>query len=236
MIESLVARGSSYAGDIDNLFTLITILVGFWFIVAEGALFYFVFKFKRKEGVKAQYITGEVKSQKKWINIPHILVILCDVVIIVGAIMVWFEVKQSLPTADEKIRVITRQWAFVFVHPGPDGQLDTDDDIATVDELHVKKDTTYHYLLEAKDVVHCFSVPVFRLKQDAIPGREITGWFKPIKEGEFDIQCAEICGIGHGLMAARLFVENAEQHQKWMGETHPFNGAKLIAASENGMN
>jgi cytochrome c oxidase subunit 2 len=59
-------------------------------------------------------------------------------------------------------------------------------------------------------------VPVFRLKQDAIPGRVITGWFKPTKTGEFDIQCVEMCGIGHGIMGARIFVETEEQHQAWL--------------------
>jgi cytochrome c oxidase subunit 2 len=65
-------------------------------------------------------------------------------------------------------------------------------------------------------VLHSFSVPAFRLKQDAIPGRVITGWFKPTKTGAFDIQCVEICGVGHGLMPARIFIETPEQHAAWM--------------------
>ena len=58
-------------------------------------------------------------------------------------------------------------------------KLDTADDIATVDELHVEVNKIYHFKLESRDVLHNFSVPVFRLKQDAIPGRVITGWFEP---------------------------------------------------------
>jgi len=99
--------------------------------------------------------------------------------------------------------------------------LDSADDIHTVNELHLANDTVYHYKLESVDVLHDFSVPVFRLKQDAIPGRVITGWFEPTLEGEFDIQCAEICGIGHGLMAARVFVESAEKHAAWMATQSP---------------
>ena len=75
--------------------------------------------------------------------------------------------------------------------------------------------------LEAVDVLHDFSVPVFRLKQDAIPGRVITGWFEPNLEGEFDVQCAEICGIGHGLMAARVFITSPEKHAAWMASESP---------------
>ena len=90
-----------------------------------------------------------------------------------------------------------------------------------VDELHVKTDTLYHFKLESRDVVHSFSVPVFRLKQDAVPGRTITGWFEPNKIGEYDIQCAEICGIGHGVMAARLFIESEDEHTAWLARVAP---------------
>ncbi len=68
-------------------------------------------------------------------------------------------------------------------------------------------------------MLHDFSVPVFRLKQDAIPGRVITGWFKPTRPGEYDIQCAEICGIGHGMMGARIFIETPEEHAAWMSQS-----------------
>src|SRR5690606_12587784 len=190
----------------------IAVLVGFWFLLAEGIFFWLIFKFKKREGVKAQYITGEQKHEKRWINIPHYLVLVCDVLIIVGAIRVRMDVKQSLPDADRRVRIVAQQWAWTFIDAGPDGELDTEDDIATVDELHVEVGKVYHFELEAKDVVHSFSVPVFRLKQDAVPGRRIVGWFEPTRTGTYDVQCAEICGIGHGIMGARMTVETAEEH------------------------
>lgn len=216
MIDHFVLRASSYAADIDNLVLLIGVLVGFWFLVAEGVLFGLVWKFRAKPGKKALYITGEKKSEKRWITIPHALVLLCDVAIIYGAITVWVDVKQTLPEADHTIRVVGQQWAWTFVDPGPDNELDTDDDITTANELHVTVDEVYHYRLEARDVLHSFSVPVFRLKQDAIPGRQITGWFKPIVTGTFDVQCAEMCGIGHGLMGAQIIIETPEEHAAWV--------------------
>jgi cytochrome c oxidase subunit 2 len=230
MIESMVPVGSTYAGSIDNLFTLIFVLVGFWFLVSEGVFFWLIFRFRARDGQGAEYITGEEKSQKRWITIPHILVLICDVFIIVGAVRVWYNVKQHLPPPDREVRIIGQQWAWTFVHPGPDGKLDTDDDIVKVNELHVQKGLDYHYHLEARDVLHDFSVPVFRLKQDAIPGRVITGWFQPTLEGEFDIQCAEICGIGHGLMLGRIIIENAEKHTAWMASESPI---ALASASES---
>jgi cytochrome c oxidase subunit 2 len=221
MIERLVPAASTYASQIDGLFTLIFVLGGFWLLVSEVVFLWLIFRFRKKDGRAAQYITGEEKRYKRWINYPHLLVLVCDVFIVIGAVRVWYEVKQNLPPAEQTVRVMGQQWAWSFVHPGPDGRLDTDDDIATVDELHLQVDTLYHYKLEARDVLHSFSVPAFRLKQDAVPGRIITGWFKPIRTGTFDIQCAEICGIGHGLMAARVVVESPDEHAAWMSGRAP---------------
>ena len=104
------------------------------------------------------------------------------------------------------------------VQAGPDGSFGTDDDITTIDELHVEVGVVYHFELESLDVLHGFSIPVFRLKQDAVPGRRITGWFEATRTGTFDIQCAAICGVGHGVMAARIVLETPERHAAWLRE------------------
>ncbi|MCC6213743.1 MAG: cytochrome c oxidase subunit II [Polyangiaceae bacterium] len=229
MIERLVPQASSFAGDIDGLIWLITLLVGFWFLVAEGVLFWLVFRFRAKKGEKAQYITGEKKEEMKWISRPHNLVLLCDIVIIAMAIKVWVHVKQTMPTADAKVNIISQQWAWTFEHAGPDGKLGTEDDLRTTDELHVEVGKTYHFNLVSRDVLHSFSVPVFRLKQDAVPGRVITGWFQPTKTGTFDIQCAEMCGVGHGLMGARIIIESPAAHAAWVAER---SGERLARTGE----
>ena len=218
MIESLVPAISTYAGDVDNLFLLIFVLVGFWFLLTEGVFFYFIFRYRAKDGEAAQYVSGEEKHHKRPITIAHALVIVCDVFIVIGAVRVWVEVKQTLPEPDATVRIIGQQWAWSFVHPGPDNVLDTPDDIKTVNELHIEANRTYHYQLESRDVLHNFSVPVFRLKQDAVPGRRIMGWFRATQTGEYDIQCAEICGIGHGIMAARIHIEDPTEHAAWITE------------------
>ncbi len=230
MIERWVQQASSFAGDVDGLVLLVTVLVGFWFIAAEIMFFWLIFRFRKREGVATQYLSGKEKHVKNWVNIPHYLVLVCDVFIIIAAVQVWVKIKQTLPPADATIRVVGQQWAWTFTQPGPDGLLDTADDIRTSDDLHVEVDKTYHFKLEATDVLHSFSVPVFRLKQDSVPGRTITGWFKPTKAGDFDIQCAEICGIGHGIMAARLHVETAEQHQEWMAQNSPIAEAEAAVS------
>ncbi len=217
MIEHWVPALSSFAADIDVVFDMIFwIVIAFWFMLVQIVFAYLVLRFRKKPGVPAQYITGELKSEKKWIAYPHYLVLACDVVILFFAIRVWYHVKQNIPPIDETVRIVGQQWAWSFVHPGADGRLDTPDDIKTVDELHVQVGKTYAFKLESRDVLHSFSVPVFRLKQDAIPGRVVTGWFKPIATGEHDIQCAEICGIGHALMPGRVFIETPEAHAAWV--------------------
>jgi cytochrome c oxidase subunit 2 len=216
MMELFRETASSFAGDIDFLIELVGWIVIPWLILAEGIFFYFMWKYRRKEGQPAQYVAGDKHAESKWVHWPHYAVIAFDIVVIVFAVKVWYHVKQELPPADETIRIVGQQWSWKFVHPGIDGELGTDDDVETIDELRVKNDTVYHFKLESKDVLHSFSVPVFRLKQDAIPGRVITGWFKPTKTGEFDIQCTEICGIGHGIMGARIIIEEPAQHTAWL--------------------
>ena len=201
MLDQVVRSLSSFSPDIDRLFLLVTILTGFWFIIAEVMFFWLILRFRAKPGVPATYLSDKDKTVKRWINIPHWLIIGCDIVIIAAAVKVWTYVKQTLPPAD-----------------------------ATIDELHVEVGKTYHFLLESKDVLHSFSVPVFRLKQDAVPGRTITGWFKPTGTGTHDVQCAEMCGIGHGVMMARIFIESADQHTAWVQKHTP--AAALAAAPD----
>ncbi len=221
MLERMVQQASSYAADIDGLIMLVLVVVGFWFILAEGMFFWLIWKFRERPGHTSQYITGKEKDLKRWINIPHMLILVCDVLIIIASVQVWYNVKQHLPQADATIRVTGQQWAWVFTHPGPDGELDTADDILTTDDLYVEVDKTYHFQLESRDVLHDFSVPVFRLKQDAVPGRRITGWFHATDAGTFDIQCAEICGIGHGVMAGRIHVQDAATQAQWIAANAP---------------
>jgi cytochrome c oxidase subunit 2 len=218
MIEYLIPQASTYAADIDFVILLIGWITGFWFVATEGMFFFLLWRFRYREGVPAQYITGKEKHLKRWIDYPHVAIMVMDIAIIVAAVNVWYNVKQVLPEeADsERVRVVAQQWAWSFQHAGRDGVLGNEDDIYTVDELHVLKDKNYIYELEARDVMHSFSVPVWRLKQDAVPGRIITGWWNATMAGEFDLQCAEMCGIGHGIMGAKVYVHTAEEYEAWL--------------------
>ena len=226
MIEYFVVAASTYAHEIDGLFDLIFWIVAFWFLLTLGAFFWLIFRFRRRPGVASQHVSGDRPEEKRWITWPHLAILAFDIWIIAVAVQVWHRVKQELPPPQATVRVIAQQWAWTFVHPGPDGELDTADDVRTVNKLHLQTGTLYHYKLESVDVLHDFSIPAFRLKQDAIPGRVITGWFEPTRAGSYDIQCAEICGIGHGVMQAQAIVETPDEHAAWLrsqvvGQTAP---------------
>jgi cytochrome c oxidase subunit 2 len=223
LLTSLGPKAASYSGDMDWLFWLITIIVGAWFLAAEFMFVWLIFRFRAKDGVPSQYITGKEKHLKRWINIPHTLILLFDIVIITAAIRVWVMIKQTLPPPDSVIRVTAQQWAWTFTDPGPDNKLDTPDDVRTTDEIHLIVNRTYHFELEARDVLHSFYIPAFRLKQDAIPGRIYTGWFKPQLAGNYDLLCAEICGVGHGVMGAKVVVGSAQEHLAWQ-QQHAADG------------
>ena len=213
-INLFIEQASTYAHYIDGVIWLIFVCVGVWYVISNVAFFKFIMDGRKRSS--AEYLEGHEPEIKGKITTSHKIIIALDLAVIAAAIAVWYHVKQQLPPADATVRVIAQQWAWTFQHPGPDGKLDTDDDIHTVDSMHIEVGKTYHYKLVSRDVLHDFSVPVFRLKHDAIPGREITGWFEATKTGKFDIQCAEICGIGHGLMVAELHVHTAEEYAAWV--------------------
>jgi cytochrome c oxidase subunit 2 len=234
VISWFVPQASTFAADVDNLILLVGIIVGVWFILAEIVLFGLIFKFRARDGVPSQYVAGEDKSQKRWVSYPHYAVLVFDVIIVIAALRVWNTIKVDTPDTQETVRVIAQQWAWTFVHAGPDGQLDTPDDITTVDSLNVEVNRRYAFELHSRDVLHSFSIPVFRLKQDAVPGRIIRGWFTPTRTGDYDIQCAEICGIGHGLMPARIHVQTAAQHAAWLANPTAQPPAAPVVADARG--
>jgi cytochrome c oxidase subunit 2 len=104
------------------------------------------------------------------------------------------------------------------------------DDITTVNQLYLPVNRQIIVRLRTKDVIHSFGVPEFRVKQDAIPGLTIPIWFIPnvttaemrTRTGnpqfQYEIACAQLCGLGHARMRGFVTVQSAEEFQKWMEE------------------
>lgn len=102
------------------------------------------------------------------------------------------------------------------------------DDITTLNQLYLPANKPIIVKLRSKDVIHSFNVPEFRVKQDAIPGLTIPVWFVPDAttaemrartenpEFQYEIACAQLCGLGHYRMRAFVTVQSAEEFQNWM--------------------
>src|SRR5579864_1589924 len=103
MFQRFATGASTYSGSIDHLIFLIDVLVGFWFLVAEVALFWLMYRYRHRDGHASEYITGEEKHLTRWVTIPHFAVIVCDLIIIVPAILVWVNVKQNTPPVEQTV-------------------------------------------------------------------------------------------------------------------------------------
>jgi len=107
---------------------------------------------------------------------------------------------------------------------------DAKDDVTTLNQLYLPVNRPVIVKFRSKDVIHSFNVPEFRVKQDAIPGLTIPIWFTPNvttaemrtrtgnPEFQYEIACAQLCGLGHYRMRGFVTVETAEDFQKWMDE------------------
>ena len=86
--------------------------------------------------------------------------------------------------------------------------------------------------LSSQDVIHSFFVPQFRMKQDAVPGRQIRQWFEATKPGKYELPCAELCGFGHSGMRAWIYVHTPEAYEKWAAENLTVAAAPAPAGAE----
>jgi cytochrome c oxidase subunit 2 len=221
VLEWLPEAASSYAVDMDNLIGMINLIVGAWFLLAVLVLVYLTVRYRRREGQRAAYLPATSLRAMSVILVPCALILGFDLVIDAAAARVWDEIKIDMPPHDEIVGIRGDQWVWRFTYPGPDGELGTEDDFESVGELRVPLDKVVLFELTAKDVLHSMWVPELRLKQDAVPGRTIRGWFQPTREGRFEFICAEICGVGHTVMKAALVVEGEEQYKRWLEERMP---------------
>jgi cytochrome c oxidase subunit II len=120
----------------------------------------------------------------------------------------WAELRAPArrPPGPPLARVWATQFDWRFQYPGADGRFDTLDDLEEPFELVVPAGEPVVLELVSRDVIHSFFVPALRLKQDVVPGLAGEAWFEARETGEFDVECAELCGAGHYKMAGRLRV------------------------------
>jgi cytochrome c oxidase subunit 2 len=210
---------STFAVDIDRIYYAILIITGIAFVVVEVALVWFMFKYRAQPGRKAHYTHGSVKAEVIWTAVPTVVVVMIGV----WSGSVWGKIKgrDSVPANAVPILVRAKQFEWNATYPGPDGQLGTADDFTVRNQIHVPLDRPTVVDLESEDVIHSFFIPPFRVKQDAVPGMTIRVWFQPTAAGEYELGCAELCGLQHYRMRGRVFVHTAEDYTRWLAEQTP---------------
>jgi cytochrome c oxidase subunit II len=197
--------GSTFAKPIDALFLAILIITGIALVLVEVGLVTFVIKYRARPGRKAF-----------WTAIPAVTMVALG--LISNHYWVLMKDKRSIPPNAYHLGVHAKQFEWQVTYPGPDGKLGTADDFTVRNQLHVTVNQPIAVELTSEDAIHSFFVPEWRVKQDAVPGMQITAWFEATKTGEFEIGCAELCGMGHYRMRARVFVHTPEEYKAWVAQ------------------
>ena len=96
-----------------------------------------------------------------------------------------------------------------------------------MDVLTVPEGRPVKLVMSSRDVIHSFYVPAFRLKQDVVPGRYSTAWFRATAPGAYPIECAEYCGVDHSRMLGEVRVLSAADYATWL-DGHPPASSDLV--------
>jgi cytochrome c oxidase subunit 2 len=238
LLEIPVAA-SAHAGQIDQMTVLTHWLMAILF-AGWGAFFiYTLIRFRQSANPKANYsgVKSHMASYIEW------AVAFVELVLIVAfAIPAWAARVDAFPSPGEStiVRVVAEQFAWNVHYPGADGQfgrtdiklvaadnplgLDRSDPAAKDDfnspnqlALPVNKPAIIH--LSSKDVIHSFSLIQMRVKQDTIPGESIPVWFTPTMAGDWEINCSQLCGLGHYRMRGFYSIKTQEAYDAWLKET-----------------
>lgn len=216
---------STFGPSIDSVLKLVIYVVGTAFVLAEGALFLFIILYRRRKGARAAYIPGESPRQMAWVLVPVLVVAILDFTIDARAKPVWELVKEENPAAGLTVKLAALQFGWEFTYPGPDGKFGTPDDLEQTTFLTVPAGQVVRLLMTSKDVIHSFYVPQLRLRQDVLPGREISVWFEATVPGKYEIGCSQLCGISHFAMKGILRVLTPAEYQQWVNQHWPSSGA-----------
>lgn len=210
---------STYAADVDHMFDLILWITLIVFVLVEGCLVYFLWKYRHKPGRKAIYYHGNNKLEITWTTIPALILVF----LAVFSNKIWSEIKDpaQFPKGAPVIRIQPRQFEWDITYPGPDKQFDTPDDINTINQLYLAVGQPVQIKLQGQDVIHSFFVPEFRIKQDAVPGMPTAVWFNPTHGGDYEIACAELCGLGHYRMKGFVHIVSPDSLARWEASQAP---------------
>jgi cytochrome c oxidase subunit II len=207
---------STFGPDIDRLYYIILIITGVIFVATEALLIWFLIRYRRRDGRRAEYIHGSTKAEVIWTAVPFVIVLWLALI----SKTVWDQVKDPamIPDGAYEIEVTARQFEWIATYSGGDGVLGTEDDFTLLNRMHVPVNRPVLVHLEAEDVIHSFWVPDLRVKQDALPGHRISVWFEITEPGEYTLACAELCGTGHFQMDGIVVAQSEAEFEAWKAE------------------
>ena len=196
-------QASSIAGKIDALFWFLTLGSA---VITGGialALLIFSIRYRRRSEDEVPVQTeGALKLELTWTFVPLVL----SIPIFFWGALLFVQMSRPDPNAME-IYVTGRQWMWKAQQPS--GQWENN-------ELHVPVGQPVTLNLTSIDVIHDFSVPAFRTKQDAVPGRYTTLSFTATKAGTYNLFCAEYCGTGHSRMIGSVTAMEPKDYETWL--------------------
>ncbi len=210
---------STYSPRIDFLFTLIFWITVVVWIAVTIAMITFLVKYRYKPGRKATYIEGNSRLEVLWTTVTAVILIALAML----SRSTWANIKEQGPPGDVFYKVTGKQFNWEITYPGPDGKLGTADDVTVENDFHVPINKVVRFDLTSKDVIHSFFVPWIRLRQDAVPGRNIHVWFEVTELGNYEIPCSQLCGFGHSGMKGELYVQSQEDYDKWLQSKYAAN-------------
>ncbi len=235
----LPVLASEHGKDVDNLIIYVHWLMIVLFVGWLAYFAYVLFRFHRSRNPKADYVG--VKNHAS--NYIEGAVAIIEGVLLIGvAVPLWTKAVDSFPDKNQAtvIHVVGQQFNWNALYAGKDGEfgkqdmhlvnstntfgLDftdplTKDDVQVpaLGEMHVPINKPVICYISSRDVIHSFKVIAMRVTQDAIPGMRTPLWFKPTKEGRYQINCAQLCGNSHSAMSRGiLVVESPAAFDKWM--------------------
>jgi cytochrome c oxidase subunit 2 len=229
---------SSHAAEIDRMNALVHWLMLALFVGWGTFFVYTLIRFRASRQPRADY--GGARSH--FSTYVEVAVALVEAILLIGfSIPAWAERVSDIPSDSEAIvvRVVAEQFAWNVHYPGQDGifgrtdlklvaaenplGLDRSDpaardDITTINQLNLPVDRPIVVHLTSKDVIHSFSLLQMRVKQDAIPGVTFPVWFTPTKTGDWEINCSQLCGLGHYRMRGFYSIKTQAAYDAWLKE------------------
>lgn len=228
---------SSFAEPVDALIARLFWICLFFGVLVQVLLVVALIRFRRKKAVKALHYHGNHALEVAWALVPCAILVW----LAFASQSLWARIRlpPSLPVDATEVEVLAQQFAWNVRYPGKDGLFGAsrpefisdenpfgrvpddaagEDDVILINEMSLIADKPARLVLRSRDVIHSFFIPEFRFKQDAVPGTEMEVWFLPTRSGDFEIACAEFCGLAHYRMRGLLSVQTAAEHDQWLTE------------------